>query len=207
MGGGKKGGGSNIPPQLGQISQELTQLGEEQIGLALPLLQGGAQVVQDIQQTGTSKSLIPFITSAIEQSRTQQSKQLEQLFEGLTRRGITGTAFQQAMAQGRLGAESASAGIPLQTVAPILEASSSQALGLTEQGLSQLGIAGSILGGVPRGGGGGGGKGASLGGLLGTAAGIGATIAFPPAGGVTVPALAGGAGLGGTAGGLLGGLF
>lgn len=198
MGGGKGGGGggATVPPEIEEAAQNLLNIGEEQLGIGLPPLRAGGQVATDVLTTGSSESLRPAILSAVEATRSRGSQEIQQLEESLTRRGVTGTQFQEATAPARVALADEVAGIPSSFTLPIFQQATGGALEQTGAGLQSLqaGLSAGASGAVP-----GRQKGGVAGGLAGAASGAasGAQI------GSVFPGY--GTAIGAVAGGLLGG--
>lgn len=193
MGGGKGGGGGEIPYEIENAAERLRFIGEQQYNLGLPLLQTGAGQLEELLTTGTVGALQPAIGSTVEQARSGASNQLTQLRENLTRQGVTGTALQEAMAQGRAGAASEIGGIPAQFTMPTLTQIAGPLGNLTAQGVGAVGQAGQIGGMAagPASPAGGGARGALGGAMSGAASGamIGSVV---PVIGTTAGAIGGG---------------
>lgn len=136
MGGGK-GGGAKLPPEIEEAARTQLGIGEERFALGFPLIQEGANQARDVLSGGVG-GFGPAIRHTLEQARSTQSAGLTQLREDLTRRGITGSAFNEAMAAGRMGAEQAVAGVPYEFTRPVLETASGETFGLVPQGLQGI---------------------------------------------------------------------
>ena len=195
MGGGKGGGAGKIPKEIEDTAQILRDIGVEQFDLGFPLIETGAGQAQELLTTGNVKALEPAIRQTVEGARSNESMGMQQLMEQLTQQGVTGTALQQALASGRMGAEQRVANVAPQFTAPFLSKMGGAAFGLPEAGLQGIGQAGQIAGmaaGPARGGGGG----KSVGQVLGSVAGAAAGSFIAPGVGTML-----GAQLGGTLGG------
>lgn len=171
MGGGKGGGGGEIPKEIQATAQTLRDIGVKQFDLGMPLIETGAGQAQELLKTGNVGALGPAIRSAVEGTRSAQSAGLRNTMESATQQGLTGTALQEALAGARIGAESTVAGVPAQFLTPFLSQMAGPAFGLPEQGLGAIGQAGQI-GGISAGPGRSGG---GAGSVLGSAAGAAAT--------------------------------
>lgn len=194
--GGKSGDSAKIPQQLQDSAQGLIDIGEEQLQIGLPLLQQGGQTSQDVLNTGTSANLRPAILSSVEATRRRGTEEIKNLEQSLTRKGITGTQFQEALAPAQVKRASEVAAVPGDIAAPIFQAATGQALGQTEAGLQSLQSAGTAgAGGAVPGRQSGGLSGAIGGGLSGAASGAQVGSAFGPYG----------TAIGAIGGGLLGG--
>lgn len=145
-GGGKGGGGGEIPEEIKQTAQKLRDIGVEQFDMGIPLLQTGGENALSMLRTGNVAALEPAIRTAVEQTRSMQSQGLTQLNEQIARQGLTGTAAQEALARGRLGAENAVAQIPSQFTLPFLQQMAGPAFALPEQGMQGIAQAGQIGG-------------------------------------------------------------
>ena len=150
MGGGKGGGGGEIPKEIQDTAKILRDMGVQQFDLGLPLIQQGAQQGQELLSTGKVGAMMPAVQSAVEGARSSQSQGMQNVFEQATQQGLTGTALQEALSKSRIGAESAVANVAPSFFAPFLQQIGGPAMGLTEQGLSGIGQAGQ-LGGVSAG--------------------------------------------------------
>lgn len=145
MGGGKSKGGE-IPKEVEATAKILRDIGVEQFDLGFPLIQTGASQAQELLKTGNVKALEPAIRQTVEGARSNESTGMQQLMEQLTQQGVTGTALQQALASGRMGAEQRVAQIPSQFTQPFLQQVGGPAFNLTEQGLASIGQAGQLGG-------------------------------------------------------------
>ena len=192
MGGGKGGGGGEIPAEIQQTAQILRDIGQEQFDLGLPLAQIGGNQAMQMLQSGNVDALMPGIRVAVEQERSNQSAGLRNLEEQIARSGLTGTAAQEMLARGRVGAESQVANVPSQFTLPFLNQVAGPAFNLTEQGLGSIGQAGQIGGmaaGPARAGGG-------------AAGALGGAASGAMAGSMIMPGI--GTGVGAVLGGLMG---
>ena len=141
MGGFGKDSGAEIPEEIEDAADKLLKIGEDKFDLGFPLMQQGATNAQSILAGGVG-SFGPAIQNQLETSRSQQSRGLTDLREDLTKAGITGTGFEDAMAQGRLGAEQQVQSVPNEFLRPILESAASESFGLVPQGLQGIASAG-----------------------------------------------------------------
>lgn len=146
MGGGKGGGAGEIPKEIEGAAKTLRDIGVEQFDLGFPLIQTGAGQAQELLTTGNVKALEPAIRQTVEGARSNESMGMQQLMESLTQQGVTGTALQQALASGRMGAEQRVANVAPQFTAPFLQGVIGPGLNLPEQGLGAIGQAGQIAG-------------------------------------------------------------
>jgi len=172
-GGGKgKGGGGEVsfPPELTAISERLASLSEQAFELSRPGLELGRDILLDAGGrggngkgsggSGVPEVLTPFIQQSVSATNSATSKALSTTAEELARRGISGSAAAQIMAQQRqLGDVAASQTGPNLTASfalPLLSGAAAQSVGQIAPGLSGLGGAGSLLTpGITQGGGGG----------------------------------------------------
>lgn len=138
---GGKGGGAELNEDVEEAAQRLLGIGEAQFELGFPLLEAGAQNAESILAGGVG-NFGPAIRNQLELARGAQSQGLTQFREDLTRAGITGTAFEDAMGQARLGAEQQVASVPDEFLRPTLETAASQAFGQVPQGLQGIASAG-----------------------------------------------------------------
>ncbi len=157
MGGSAKGGSqaqskagtvSYTPPVLIETAEELNQMGIDQYNLGFPTLERGAGIATDVLGQGFSKSLVPAITSLIQQSTMQSSQQMKTLQEQLVRQGITGTEYQSQLAGQRAQGGMAAAQIPFQVGQPILEAAGKTAFELPLKGMETEAAGGQVLAGM-----------------------------------------------------------
>lgn len=196
MGGGKTGGGE-IPPEIQQAASQLRTIGEQQFALGIPQIRTGGEQAMELLQTGQLGALQPAIKQTVEQARSGATEQQRARREQLTRQGITGTALQEALAQGTASAESQIGAIPSQFTMPFLQQLAGPVASLPEtglQGIAQAGQLGGVSAGPVRQSGG-------AAGALGGAASGAATGAML---GSVVPGI--GTAVGAVGGGLLGGL-
>lgn len=170
--GGKGGSGASIPQEIQDAAQGLLDIGEEQLAIGLPLIEKGGATAEEVLRTGSTPALSPAIRSSLESTRRRGTEEIEQLQESLTRRGISGTQFQEAVAPAREKLANETAAIPSSFTLPILEQATGGAFGQTENAISSLqaGATGGAAGAVP-GRQSGGVTGALGGGLSGAAAG------------------------------------
>jgi hypothetical protein len=135
---GGKGGGATVPKELQNAAQSIIDIGEEQLGIGLPLLEAGGGIAEDVLKSGSSPTLRPAILSSLEATKRRGSEEIQSLEEGLTRRGVTGTQFQEAVAPERVKLANEVAQIPSSFTLPIFQQATQQALGQTELGLQSL---------------------------------------------------------------------
>lgn len=149
--GGKGGGGASVPKEIEDAAREIIGIGEEQLAIGLPLIQAGGNVAEEVLRTGTSPALRPAILSSLEATRRRGSEEIQGLEEALTRRGVTGTQFQEAVAPARAALATQTAQIPSSFGIPIFEQATSGALGQTGNALASLqaGATGGAAGAVP----------------------------------------------------------
>ena len=140
-----------MPQEIQDAAQGLINIGEEQLGIGLPLLQEGGTIASDVLRTGTSPTLRPAIRASLEATRRRGSDEIQALEESLARRGVTGTQFQEAIAPAREGVARQVAAVPSSFTLPIFQAATGQALGQTEAGLQSLqaGASAGAAGAVP----------------------------------------------------------
>lgn len=173
MGGGKGGGGAEIPQEVEDAARQLIDIGEQQFELGLPLFQEGGRQGLDILQGGAG-ALRPAILRGLEAGRASGSEALVDLRENLTRQGITGTELQTQLAEARQGIESQVSQIPSRFLFPTLEATASESLRLPQTGIQNIssGLSGGASAAIPQPGSGGvlgalsGAAGSATGGLL-----------------------------------------
>ena len=197
MGGGK-GGGGEIPKEIQDTAKILRDIGAQQFDLGLPLTQQGGKYAEELLKTGQVGAMMPAVQTAVESARSSQSQGMQDVLKDATLQGLTGTALQERLAQSRMGAESAVAGVAPSFFAPFLQQVGGPAFNLPGQGLSAIGQAGQI-GGVsagPQGPSAGKSIGSTLGSVVG---GVAGTMIAPGVGTML------GAQLGGMAGGGIGG--
>jgi len=190
MGGGKtKGGG--IPAPIQEAAQGLLDIGNEQLGIGMPLLEAGGGIAQDVLRTGMSDAFRPAILSSVEATRRRGSEEIRGMESDLARSGVTGTQLQDALTPARVNLADQVGAIPSQIMAPIFQAGTQGAFGTVEQGLQSLqaGMHAAAAGNVP--GRQTGGLGGALGGAL-SGAGTG-TMTYGWPYGTIVGAVAGGA--------------
>jgi hypothetical protein len=146
MGGGKGGGGSvSFPPELIDIAKQLASQSEQLFRVALPGIQQGGQVIQDVLRTGGSQALTPAISKAVEQTRAATSAAQRALDENLTRAGITGTERARLLGEQALQGEVAAAQIGPNFALPLIQQAAGLSLGQSPTALSGLGGSGSLL--------------------------------------------------------------
>lgn len=149
--GGKGGGSAGVPSEIQNAAQNIIDIGEEQLGIGLPLIQAGGQQAEDILTTGSTDALRPAILSSLEATRRRGTEEIQGIEESLTRKGVTGTQFQEALAPARANRAAESAGVPSSFTLPIFGQATGQALGQTENALASLqaGATGGAAGAVP----------------------------------------------------------
>ena len=147
MGGGKSGGGSKpVDPQLFEIAQQLLGASTQVLDTSLGNLQLGSEALGNLIQTGGSGALLPSIQQAIEAGRNATSQAQTTTVEDLTRRGITGTAAAQILAQQQLAGDLAVSQIGPNFALPLISSAITQSLGQVSPGLSGIGGAASLFG-------------------------------------------------------------
>jgi hypothetical protein len=145
MGGGK-GGGGEIPKEVQDTAKILRDIGVQNFDLGIPLTQQGGKFAEELLKTGNVGAMQPAIGQAVEGARSSQSQGMQDILKDATLQGLTGTALQDKLAQSRIGAESAVAGVAPSFFTPFLQQVGGPAFDLPEQGLNAIGQAGQIGG-------------------------------------------------------------